>query len=233
MGLLNYIKILTILFCFFSLFSCTTGETVFSKDETKTLALNNTKSIILINISGNITIKSSQTNQITVRATKKSSVESKLSDVEINYTEGETLFINTNYLNSASSNVSVDYTVQIPSNIVVSLKNTAGDVTIMDIKEIDTIDCQTSSVLVSNSDIIKNIFVTTGTISARITEMKADSYFKTTTGSIKVVLLTADYRKIITESTTGAIYLVSSEYGSGVYDIKAESVSGNLTISYQ
>ncbi|HPO50638.1 MAG TPA: hypothetical protein PLO89_09960 [Spirochaetota bacterium] len=212
--------------------SCDSQVPSASREESKTLELKETKSIKISNIEGNITVSKSQSDGIVVRSIKKSSVESDLSKVDVVITEGENLLVSADY-KTTSSNTSVDFFVSIPADIIVSVKNTKGDITISDIKNVDTIKSNSASVVVSNSETIKEIVIDTGTVTAKITKMLSDVLVKVTTGNIKLIVTTDDYKKIDAKTTAGNIYRILSEYGLGIYNIAAETISGSITISYQ
>lgn len=212
--------------------SCDSQVPTASREESKTLELKETKSIKISNVEGNITVSKSQNDDIVVRSVKKSPIESDLSKVDVVITEGENLLVSTDY-KTTSSNISVDFLISVPADIIVSVKNTKGDITISDIKNLDTIKSNSASVVVSNSETIKEIVIDTGTVTAQITKMISNVLVKVTTGNIKLVVTTDDYKKIDAKTTAGNIYRILSEYGLGIYNITAETISGGITISYQ
>ncbi|KGE72400.1 DUF4097 family beta strand repeat-containing protein [Spirochaeta lutea] len=158
------------------------------------------------NTSGSIEVTESPDNRIRIRGVKRSYGFDNPSSVNINvqrYTN--TISIKTEYPQGWSSSVSVDYEIQLPAGMEITLENTTGSVEIRGSFAVPQVAVTTGSIEVWETLAVGGLQTTTGSIRGELSGLIGDQVeIQTTTGSINLRLDPDINCSIEAETVTGS-----------------------------
>lgn len=182
------------------------------------------------NVTGSVTILPGTGKSIVVKAVKKSWLQSDLSWVTIDVTEGKILSVVSRYPAGRTSSVSVDYTIILPEGINVSVDSTTGDIYLDGVSFVSRVSTVTGNITLGDCGGLKNLVTTTGNISAEISETNNDISIRATTGNVGLKV-SPDINASINTSVVTGRYTGPKTEPNGDYSIDVSVVTGDITVS--
>lgn len=199
------------------------GEAV---DVENTYEVDNTSTISVSNISGDITIVPSVDGQITVKAhITPYFPNGDAYAVDIVAVTGSNFVVYADY--DSFNSVSVDFEIHIPETVSLkAVENTTGDIVAYNINSIGYISTTTGSLSVTNITGQLEAYSTTGSIDLVNVETITGIYI--TTGDIFAQIMNTPQKDIEIESTTGSVEIEVKSNVSAVF--RAEVTTGEIDL---
>jgi len=195
----------------------------------KTIPLQKAGKIILKNVSGDIKVTSWDKEEVKIKAVKvskaftfsKAKENAKRVKIEINK-EDNTLFIETKYPKTVfrSINVSVNYSLVIPSEAKIKIKSVSGDILLEKIG--GEIEASAVSGDITIDEAKKEIFCKTVSGDLNLQNINGDIDVKTVSGDIDVVNIKGS---IDADSVSGDIEIKGE---NEVEKLRAKTISGSI-----